>query len=49
MDSREEENRLFTFLTGQCLHVKQDCYSLTTAINNVHLFLNTVPFPASYN
>jgi len=49
MESREEGDRLFTFLTRQCLHVKQDCYSITTAFSNVHLWLNTVPLPASCN
>jgi hypothetical protein len=48
MESCEEGDRLFTFLTGQCLHVKQDCCSFTTIFSNVHLWLNTVPLPASY-
>jgi len=49
MGSREEGDRLFTLLTRQCLNVKQDCYSMTTAFSNVHLWLNTAPLPASYN
>ena len=49
MESREEGALLFTFLTRQCLHVKQDYYSITTAFSNVHLWLITVPLPANYN